>query len=207
MKHLIRSLRILSSFGPFAFVGKSTAKPSSLYKPMYDIGVKLFCGSLIINITPLFHILPLRRTLPNDSPDFLTQHSELLNSSAFLEWKMISTSVWWSILTIVCAYCSALVSRYQKRCCQKLCWGDAGSVPPGRAQREPQGYAGLTKEKKRSNVVVISAPEPNKDSSSDQKKAKDHEFCTMSVLKIRYPLTFYRHRGVALSITITSYLI
>ena len=40
LKHLIRSLRILSSFGPFAF--GITAKPSSLYKPMYDIGIILW---------------------------------------------------------------------------------------------------------------------------------------------------------------------
>ena len=40
LKHLIRSLRILSSFGPFAF--GITAKPPSLYKPMYDIGIILW---------------------------------------------------------------------------------------------------------------------------------------------------------------------
>ena len=41
----------------------------------------------------------------------------------------------------------------------------------------------VEREKRRSNVVVLSAPEPSKDSSVDQKKAKDNEFCT-SVLKI-----------------------
>ena len=41
----------------------------------------------------------------------------------------------------------------------------------------------VEREKRCSNVVVLSAPEPSKDSSTDQKKAKDKEFCT-SVLKI-----------------------
>ena len=41
----------------------------------------------------------------------------------------------------------------------------------------------VEREKRRSNVVVLSAPEPSKDSSVDQKKAKDTEFCT-TVLKI-----------------------
>ena len=41
----------------------------------------------------------------------------------------------------------------------------------------------VEREKRRSNVVVLSAPEPSKDSSADQKKAKDKDFCT-SVLKI-----------------------
>ena len=41
----------------------------------------------------------------------------------------------------------------------------------------------VEREKRRSNVVVLSAPEPSKDSSADQKKAKDTKFCT-SVLKI-----------------------
>ena len=41
----------------------------------------------------------------------------------------------------------------------------------------------VEREKRRSNVVVLRAPEPSKDSSADQKKAKDNEFCT-TVLKI-----------------------
>ena len=41
----------------------------------------------------------------------------------------------------------------------------------------------VEQEKRKSNVVVLSAPEPSKDSSVDQKKAKDNEFCT-NVLKI-----------------------
>ena len=41
----------------------------------------------------------------------------------------------------------------------------------------------VEREKRKSNVVVLSAPEPSKDFSVDQKKAKDNEFCT-NVLKI-----------------------
>ncbi|KAL5257961.1 hypothetical protein ACHWQZ_G012795 [Mnemiopsis leidyi] len=41
----------------------------------------------------------------------------------------------------------------------------------------------VEREKRRYNVVVLSAPEPNKDSSTDEKKSQDMEFCK-NVLKI-----------------------
>ena len=41
----------------------------------------------------------------------------------------------------------------------------------------------VEREKRKSNVVVLNAPEPSKESTSDQKKAKDNDFCT-TVLKI-----------------------
>ena len=58
----------------------------------------------------------------------------------------------------------------------------------------------VEREKRRSYVVVLSAPEPSKDSSVDQKKAKDNEFCT-SVLKIPLMsqiLTFVDHSSSGL---------
>ncbi|KAL5248049.1 hypothetical protein ACHWQZ_G017276 [Mnemiopsis leidyi] len=41
----------------------------------------------------------------------------------------------------------------------------------------------VEREKRRTNVVVLSAPEPKKDSTTDQKKSEDMEFCR-NVLKI-----------------------
>ena len=41
----------------------------------------------------------------------------------------------------------------------------------------------VEREKRKSNVVVLSAPEPSKESTTEQKKAKDNEFCA-SVLNI-----------------------
>ncbi|KAL5248332.1 hypothetical protein ACHWQZ_G017497 [Mnemiopsis leidyi] len=41
----------------------------------------------------------------------------------------------------------------------------------------------VEREKRKTNVVILKAPEPNKNSTAEQKRAKDNEFCT-SVLKI-----------------------
>ncbi|KAL5247960.1 hypothetical protein ACHWQZ_G017208 [Mnemiopsis leidyi] len=41
----------------------------------------------------------------------------------------------------------------------------------------------VEREKRKSNVIVLKAPEPKKDSTAEQKRTKDNEFCT-SVLKI-----------------------